>query len=97
MSSVNGSVVADVVDERRVEALAKAYDLAIRVVTDYLSGKDVPDKRVEVARITIAQWSKVRQTDNARAALNFMVRRHAAGELPIGATREDSAQPVASG
>lgn len=73
----------EMIDSRRVEALAKAYDIAIKLIKDYLEGKDISEERVEVARITVTQWSRVRQTDNARAALNFMMERQLATAKPL--------------
>lgn len=80
-----GEVWDEVKDVRRVNALGTTYDAAIKIVNDYLAGKEVDPGRVEVARIMVAQWSKVRQTDNARAALNFMMQRHAESVKPPGA------------
>lgn len=83
MALANKGIALEIVDERRVEALGATYDLAIKIVKDYLGGKDIPENQVEVARIMVAQWSKVRQTDNARAALSFMMERHMAASKPL--------------
>ena len=73
-----GTVMYEAKDMTRVERLGELYDLSVKVLRDYLSGKEVPQTRVEAARITVAQWAKVRQTDNAARALNFAMARELA-------------------
>ena len=80
----NTSVMAVVKDAQRVDELGRAYDDAIELAQKALRGEALPPWQLELARAVIATWAKVRQTDNARAALNFMMSRHLAvdkGEL----------------
>jgi hypothetical protein len=86
MSEAKSSVVSEVIDLRRVDAMGAVYDVAMPLIKDYLAGKDVPEARVEVARVMVAQFVKLRQTDNARAALNFMMSRQIGMSRPLGGT-----------
>lgn len=72
-------VLSIVADARRVEALGKVYDIAIELIQRKLKGDiNVLESDFDAAVRLVGQWAKVRQTDNARAALNFMMSRHLA-------------------